>query len=96
MTFHTKKSTTRFIFVTEISTASPYPKITMSSHILIITEGMEMNNQTKMKIRVGSVVKAKVGDLENIKMEGRIRRMRKEVLGCVHSVVGKNNFLFQF
>ena len=45
---------------------------------------------------VGSVVKAKVGELENITREGRITRKRKEVLGCVQSVVGKKNFLVLF
>ena len=57
-----------------------------------------MNNQTKTKIRVGYVVKAKVGELENITREGIIRRMRKEVVGCVQSVVGKNKFpvLFKY
>ena len=55
-----------------------------------------MKKQTKTKIRVGSVVKAKVGELEKITREVRIRRMEKDVVGCVHSVVGKNNFLVQF
>ena len=55
-----------------------------------------MKNHTKTKIGVGSVVKAKVGELEKIKMEGRSRRNRKEVVGCVQSVVGKNDFLVQF
>ena len=55
-----------------------------------------MKKQTKTKIGVMSVVKAKVGDLESIKREGRSRRMRKEVVGCVKSVVGKKNFLVQF
>ena len=45
---------------------------------------------------MGSVVKAKVGELENIKMEGRSRRTRKDVVGCVHSVVGKKKFIVQF
>ena len=45
---------------------------------------------------MGSVVKAEVGELEKIKREGRIRRMRKEVVGCVQSVVGKNKFLVIF
>ena len=52
-----------------------------------------MTKQTKTKIGVGSVVKAKVGELENITREGGIRSMRKEVVGCVQCVVGKNNFL---
>ena len=55
-----------------------------------------MKNQTNTKIGVGSVVKSKVGELENIKREERIRRMSKEVVGCVHSVVGKKKFLIQF
>ena len=55
-----------------------------------------MTKQTKTKIGVGSVVKAKVGELEKITREGRSRRMRKEVVGCVQSVVGKKNFLYQF
>ena len=45
---------------------------------------------------MGSVVKAKVGELEKITREVRIRRMGKDVVGCVHSVVGKKKFLVQF
>ena len=55
-----------------------------------------MTKQTKTKIVVGSVVKAKVGELENITRKGRSRRMRKDVVGCVQSVVGKNKFLVLF
>ena len=55
-----------------------------------------MTKQTKTEIGVGSVVKAKVGELEKITREGRSRRMRKEVVGCVHRVAGKNNFLILF
>ena len=47
-----------------------------------------MNKQTKTKIGVGSVVKAKVGELEKITGEGRSRRIRKEVAGCVQRVIG--------
>ena len=54
-----------------------------------------MKNQTKTKVGVGSVVNANVGDLEKITRGGRSRRTRKEVMGCVHSVVGNKNFLFQ-
>ena len=36
-----------------------------------------MKKQTKTQIGVGSVVKAKVGELENITREGRRRRIRK-------------------
>ena len=44
----------------------------------------------------GYVVKAKVGDLEKITRKGRTRRMSKEVVVFVQSVVGKNNFLVLF
>ena len=57
---------------------------------------MGVKKQTKTKIGVGSVVKANIGELEKITREGRSRRTRKEVVGCVQSVVGKNNFLVQF
>ena len=34
--------------------------------------------------------------MENITREGRIRRMQKEVVVCVHSVAGKKKLLVQF
>ena len=55
-----------------------------------------MTKQTETKIGVGSVVKAKVGELEKIKREVRSRRTSKEVVGCVHHGVGENNFLVPF
>ena len=55
-----------------------------------------MKKQTKAKIVVGSVVKAEVGELEKITREGIISSMRKDVVGCVHSVVWKKEFLVQF
>ena len=54
-----------------------------------------MKKQTKTKIGVGSVVKAKVGELEKTTREGRSRRMRKDVLVCVQAMVGKKKFLIQ-
>ena len=45
---------------------------------------------------MGSVVKAKVGELGNIKREREMRRTSKEVVECVQSVSVKNNFLIQF
>ena len=45
---------------------------------------------------MGSVVKDKVGELEKITREGRSRKMMKKVVVCVHSMLGKNNLLFQF
>ena len=65
----------------------------MSSPVVNAKEGMEITKQTKTKTGVGSVVKAKFGELDNITREERSSRMRKEVVGCVYSVVGKNNFL---
>ena len=53
-------------------------------------------NQRKMKIRMGSDVTVKVRDMEEKNRQGRSRRTRKEVVGCVQDVVGKKKFLFQF
>ena len=59
------------LFATEISNLPPPPpKSTMSSPVVNAKEGMEMTKQTKTKIGVGSVVKAKVGELEKITREG--------------------------
>ena len=57
---------------------------------------MEMKKQTKKKIAVGYIVNSNVGELETFTRGGRSRRTRKEVVGCVHSVVGKKKFLIQF
>ena len=85
------------IFATAIAkTPLPHPKSTMSSPFLTIAEVMKMKKQTKTKIGVESVLKAYLGELEKITREGRSRRMRKEVVGCVQAVAGKNSFLVQF
>ena len=55
-----------------------------------------MKKQNKTKIGVGSVVKAAVGESEDITREGRIRMMRNEVIVCVHDLVGKKRFLVKF
>ena len=55
-----------------------------------------MTNLTKTKLGLGSVVKAKVGELEKITRKRRIIGTRKEVVGCVHIVFGKNKFLVLF
>ena len=55
-----------------------------------------MTKQTKTKIGGGSFVKAMVGELERITREERIRRMGKEMVGCVQSVVVKKKFLVLF
>ena len=57
---------------------------------------MKEKNQNKTRIGVGSVVKAKVGEMEDNTREERSRRVSKEVVGCVQRVVGKKRFLVQF
>ena len=47
------------------------------SPFLTMAEVMKREKQTNMKFGVRSVVKAKVGELENITREGRSRRMNK-------------------
>ena len=44
---------------------------------------MKDKKRFKTKIRVGSVMKAKVGDVEDKTRHGRTRRTRKEVVGCI-------------
>ena len=53
----------------------------MRSHVLTIAYGVKVKKQNKTKNGAGSVLKAKVGELENIKREGRIRRMRNRWWG---------------
>ena len=48
------------------------------------------------KIMVGTVVKAKVGDLEEEIGEGFSRRLRKEMTGVVQEVVGKRSYSARF
>ena len=57
---------------------------------------MKEKKQNKTRIGVGSVVKAKVGEMEDNTREERSRRVSKEVVGCVQSVVGKKILLVQF
>ena len=68
----------------------------MRSPVVTITEGMKEKDRIKTKIGVGSLVKAKVRKMEENTREGRSRRTRKEVVGCVEAVVGKKKFLVQF
>ena len=46
--------------------------------------------RTKIKIGVGYVLKANIVEMEEKIREGRTRRIRKEVVGCVQDVVVKN------
>ena len=72
------------------------PKFTVSSVVVTVKDGVEMKKQTKTKIGVKSVVKAKVRDLEKATREGRSSRMMKEVVGCANGVLGKKKFFFLF
>ena len=45
---------------------------------------------------VGTVVKAKVGDLEEEIREGFLRILRKDITGMVQEVVGKRRHLVRF
>ena len=65
------------MFTTAIDTPPPPPKYTMSSPVVTVTWGMDTKKQTKTKIGVGSIVKAKVGELKKITREGRSRMMSK-------------------
>ena len=52
---------------------------------------MMEKKRIKKQIGVGSVVMTKVGEMEENTREGRIRRMRKELMGCVQAVVVSSN-----
>ena len=58
----------------------------------------EMNEKKriKTKIRVGSVVKVKVREMEENTREGKIMRTKKEVVGCVQDMLGKKKFVVKF
>ena len=45
---------------------------------------------------VGTVVKAKIGELEEEVRAGSSRRMRKELTGVVQGVLGRRRFLVMF
>ena len=77
------------MFSTAIAIRPPPPHSTLQSHVVTVKEVMEMKKQTKTKIGVGYVVKAKVGELEKITREGRSNRIRNKVVVCVQSGVGK-------
>ena len=68
----------------------------MSSPIVTIVEWIKEKKRIKPKIGVGSLVKAKVGNMEDNTREGRSRGMRKAVVVYSYSVVGKKKFLVQF
>ena len=68
ITFDTQKSTAH---------SREPPKSTTSSHVFTITKEIKDKKQIKKKIGLGSVVKTKVGDIEEKNREGRRRRTSK-------------------
>ena len=54
---------------------------------------MKEKNWIKMKIGVWSVVKSKVGDIEETIREGRSRRVRKEVVVFFQDLFVNKRFL---
>ena len=96
ITFHTKKINRTLTISYCNCQTPPHPNSNMISPVVTIAEGMKENKRTKTKIRVESVVKAKVGEMEENTREGRSRSIRKEVVGCVQAFVGKKKILFKF
>ena len=64
----------------------------MSSIVGPLIKERKEAKRHKMDINVGLFVTAKDGEMEDNTKEGGIRRMRKDIVGCVQDVVGKKNF----
>ena len=64
----------------------------------VVTNTKEMNEtkRSKKNIGVGSAVTEKVGWMEEKNRERRSMGTRKEVVGCVQSLMKKNKFLCRF
>ena len=67
----------------------------MISTVITIVDRIKVKNQKKTKTGVGYVVKEKIGELEDIISEERIRRISKEVVVFFQAVVGTKKFLVQ-
>ena len=68
----------------------------MSSPAITNMNEMREKNQIKKIINVGSSMNLKFREMDDKKMEGIIRSVRKEVVSCVRTMLGKNNFLVKF
>ena len=68
----------------------------MISPVVTIAQEIMENKRIKTKIGVGSVVKTKVGEMEEKIRLGITRRAIKEVVGCVQAVADKKKLLVQF
>ena len=74
----------------------PQNNSTISSDVVTTMKDMKEVKQINVKIRVGSVVKAKVGYMEKKTRGERIRKMRKLVVVFLHYILGKKNFMVNF
>ena len=70
----------------------PLPKTTITSLVNPLIRYREEEKWVKIKIVVGLVVTAKVGDMEYNTMDGIIITTRKEAVGYVKYFMGKKSF----
>ena len=96
MNFHTHTNQPYFCCSLLKYLKPPPPQVQNDITCYHYLRGVEDEEAEQGKIGVGSVVKSKVGDLENIIKEVRSRRMSKEVVGFVQAMAWKKNFIFQF
>ena len=57
---------------------------------------MKETKRRNTKVDVGTLVTAKVREMEEKTRDGRSRRTRKEAVGCVEAMVGNKKFLVRF
>ena len=74
-----------------------YTRLTMTTSNSIVSYQDSLPTELKLKVRgnkivVGTVVKAKIGELEEEVRAGSSRRTRKELTGVVQGVLGRRRF----
>ena len=73
--------------------------MTTSNYIVSYQDSLPTERKSKgreNKIVVGTVVKSKVGDLEEEVRAGNSRRMRRELTGDMQCVSGRRRFFARF
>ena len=68
----------------------------MSLPVIKNMKDTKEKNMIKKMINVGSIMKLNFIDMDDKKMEGIIRMVSKEVVICVRTILGENNFLVKF
>ena len=68
----------------------------MSLPVIKNMKDMKEKNLINKMINVGSIMKLKFREMDYKTREGIIRMMSKEVVSCVRTMLGKNNFLVKF